>query len=198
MLADAARTYVERYGVLPGRRVVVCADHDSGYERRSSCTSCGGRGAGHRRPARGARRRAGTRAQALGIEVLAGAAPTDTRGRLRVSAGAVGDRWIACDLLLMAGGWTPSLHLHSQARGKVEWSEEAQSFLPGEISYPAESVGACRGTFDLDACLAEGWAAGGGGDRARPMAEPGRPSRSSPLVVSQQVGGSHSSTSRTM
>ena len=32
MLADAARTYVNRYGVLPGKRAVVLTNNDSAYQ----------------------------------------------------------------------------------------------------------------------------------------------------------------------
>src|SRR3546814_9979494 len=32
MLASAAQTYALRYGVLPGKRIVVAANNDSGYE----------------------------------------------------------------------------------------------------------------------------------------------------------------------
>jgi sarcosine oxidase subunit alpha len=31
----------------------------------------------------------------------------------------------------MSAGWTPSVHMYSQSRGKVVWDEESQRFLPG-------------------------------------------------------------------
>ena len=63
-----------------------------------------------------------------------------TRGRLgharvtiaSVAAGRVGEpRRVACDALLMSGGYTPSVHLFSQSRGKLAWDEARQAFLPG-------------------------------------------------------------------
>ena len=67
---------------------------------------------------------------------------------------------IAADLVLMSGGWTPSVHLHSQARGKVAWSDTANAFLPdGEVAHQ-RSAGACRGIFGLSVTLQEGFAAG--------------------------------------
>ena len=60
----------------------------------------------------------------------------------------------------MSGGYTPSVHLFSQSRGKLEWNEALQAFLPGSPRERERSAGACRGIFDLAAVLADGAAAG--------------------------------------
>ena len=31
----------------------------------------------------------------------------------------------------MSGGYTPSVHLFSQSRGKLRWDAELQAFVPG-------------------------------------------------------------------
>ena len=194
MLADAARSYVERWGVLPGRRAVVCAQHDSGYDAAFALRRAGSEVVvvdGREKPDPALVEQA----RSLGIEALAGYHPVGSRGRLRVSALLVEQvdghlrRTLPCDLVLMAGGWTPALHLHSQARGDVAWSEERQAFLPGEAGQAEASVGACRGTLDLDGCLAEGWRAGGGGADGRPSAPPVRVGRSSPVVARDDAAG---------
>src|SRR5690606_6084985 len=110
------------------------------------------------------------RAAALGIEVLAGWTVTGTSGRLRVSSvrthpvsrsGVVGRaRVIACDALLMSGGWTPSLDLFLHTRGKLDWNEERQMFLPGEQTEACRCAGAGNGNFGLAAALEEGAKAG--------------------------------------
>ena len=38
---------------------------------------------------------------------------------------------IACDAIAMSGGWTPSVHLFSQSRGKLVFDEATRTFLPG-------------------------------------------------------------------
>ena len=50
-----------------------------------------------------------------------------------MATGGVGEhaRRLRCDLLLMAGGWTPSVHLFSQSRGKLRFDETLQAFVPG-------------------------------------------------------------------
>lgn len=170
MLADAARTYATRYGVLPGTRAVVFTACDTAYEAALALHLAGVdvRLVADLRPdpaglAVDAVRRAG-------IRVAGAMTVVGTKGRLRVSAvqlgsvGADGDvipgEEIACDLLLTSGGWTPSVHLYSQSRGKVVWNEEAQAFLPGEHVQRERSAGACRGVFGLKAALDDGAAAG--------------------------------------
>ncbi len=68
---------------------------------------------------------------------------------------------MTCDALLMSGGWTPSVHLFSQSRGRLRFDELSGAFLPGESVANERSVGACNGSFALAACLEEGYAAGG-------------------------------------
>jgi sarcosine oxidase subunit alpha len=65
----------------------------------------------------------------------------------------------------MCGGWTPSVHLFSQSRGRLRFDDRLQAFLPGDWTEQVRSVGACNGTLDLTACLEEGYAAGGSGSR---------------------------------
>jgi sarcosine oxidase subunit alpha len=147
MLADAARVYVERYGVLPGKRVVLVGDSVV----------------------------APLLARA-GAEIAATAAPgavRGTRGRLRVSAVQI-ERRVECDLVLMSGGWTPSLHLFSQSRGKLRFDAVRGVFLPGEPAERTRCAGACNGTFDLAAVLDEGYAAGDT-DATRRFAATGTP-----------------------
>src|SRR5262249_51102093 len=100
--------------------------------------------------------------------VLAGNGVGAAVGRRRVAAadlgrsdgdGLRGER-IACDLLLMSGGWTPSVHLFSQSRGRLRYDAALAAYVPGEPAGRQRSAGACRGTYDLAACVAEGYAAG--------------------------------------
>src|SRR5690606_33639377 len=88
-------------------------------------------------------------------------------GRLRVSSmtvrprtGRGGERTIPVDALLMSAGWTPSVHLFSQSRGKVAFNDEVKRFLPGTYAQDCISVGACNGTDGLSATIDEAYAAG--------------------------------------
>ena len=170
MLADAARTYVTRYGVKPGARAVVFTACDTAYEAALALREAGVQIAvvadlryHPSGPAVDAVRKAG-------IRIAPATTVVGTSGRLRVASASLGtmgadgevmtSEEIECDLLLMSGGWTPSVHLYSQSRGKVVWSEESQMFLPGAHVQRERSAGACGGVFGLAATLADGHDAG--------------------------------------
>ena len=167
MLANAARTYVNRYGVRPGSRAVVVAASDEAYRAAIDLNAVGIEIAAIvdvREHTEGELPAAARRA---GIEIQAGTTVVGTSGRLRVkslqvarvdSHGEVsgGAQSIACDLVLMSGGLTPSVHLFSQSRGKLQWDEDLQAFVPGEPAERTTAVGACRGVFDLAAVLGAG------------------------------------------
>jgi sarcosine oxidase subunit alpha len=169
MLADAARTYLNRYGVKVGQRVAVVTAHDSAYRAALDLHAAGVQVAlvADLRPS--AQSALPQQARAAGIEIVAGAGIARAMGRHRVAqveiAAGGGMRTVACDALLMCGGWTPSVHLHSQSRGKVVFDEALQAFVPGVSVQDEQSVGACRGAFGLAAALDGGAAAGGGAHR---------------------------------
>jgi sarcosine oxidase, subunit alpha len=164
MLADASRRYCLQYGVKVGERVVVATAHDGAYRAALDLKAAGvdvALIADLRRDAKGPLSEA---VRAAGIEIAPGAEIVGADGRLRVKsvrvsvAGAM--RTVACDALLMSGGWTPSVHLFSQSRGRLLFDEALQAFKPGASAQRERSAGACNATFDLAGALAEGDAAG--------------------------------------
>jgi sarcosine oxidase subunit alpha len=191
MLADAARTYVNRYGVQAGRRAVLLTADDSAYDAALDLKAGGVEVVRilDMRPA-GA---AAETARRAGIPVSTGRRILATSGRLRVSSlrftdeTTIDGRPMACDLLLMSGGWTPSVHLFSQSRGKLRYDERLQAFVPGTSAARERSAGACNGGYDLAACLEQGYAAG----EAAARALRGRPAaaRTFSVVGATVVGG---------
>ena len=47
----------------------------------------------------------------------------------------------------MSGGWTPTVHLFSQSRGKLIYRESDATFVPHQSFQEEISIGACNGTF---------------------------------------------------
>ncbi len=183
MLADAARTYLQRYAVKVGTRAVITTSDDSAYATGVALRDAGvviGAVADLRSDA-------GEAARMSGLPVRAGTSVVATRGYRRVNRAVLSDgEAIPCDLLLMCGGWTPSVHLYSQSRARLRFDERLQVFLPGEWTAQVRSVGACNGTFGLAACLEEGYAAG---DAPRQIAVAGsRAYLQSPAVSQRPVG----------
>ena len=171
MLAGAARAYVNRYAVLPGRKAVVFTNNDSAWEAALDLRRAGAAVTvvDLRKTPRGALVDA---AGAAGIEILDAHAITGVRGANRVSgvevmalddegAAVVGQaRRIACDLVAMSGGWNPSVHLFSQSRGKLRFDDDLASFVPETSAQAERSAGACNGAMRLSDCLKQGALAG--------------------------------------
>jgi sarcosine oxidase subunit alpha len=170
MLAGAARTYLNRYGVTVGNRPAVVTSHDSAYLAAFDLAASG-LGVGAIIDVRkDVPPELLDRADKLGIEVLGGHTVTQANGRFRVASvtvasieptGSLGPvRTISCDALLMCGGWTPSIHLFSQSRGTLAWRDDIGAYVPGVYAENARSAGACDGNFLLSDALNEGAAAG--------------------------------------
>ncbi|MGY1593630.1 2Fe-2S iron-sulfur cluster-binding protein [Geodermatophilus sp. SYSU D00708] len=165
LLAGAARTFLHRYGVLPGREAVVFTTNDSAYDAALDLSRAGVRvqAVVDARPEGSPRRR--EECEQAGIRVLSGAVVTGTQGVERVThalvapfaGGEVGAASaIACDLLLVSGGWNPAVHLFSQARGRLRYDEGLGAFVPGEELDGLSVAGSAAGVLDLAGCLADG------------------------------------------
>jgi heterotetrameric sarcosine oxidase alpha subunit len=167
MLASAARTYVNRFAVAPGRRVVVFTNNCDAYRTAFDATAAGIEVAAivDTRPTPPDAALAAARAR--GIAVHAGHAIVATKGgrALRAVAiapidGADAVTWIDCDLLAVSGGLTPSVHLHSHTGGKLAWDETIAAFVPEAGAANMRVCGAARGVFAVGDCLADGAHAG--------------------------------------
>ncbi|TMR97755.1 sarcosine oxidase subunit alpha family protein [Nonomuraea basaltis] len=179
MLAGAARTYVNRYGVLPGRRAVVFTANDSAYAAALELSEAGVEVAAivDVRTAPGERWAA--RARERGIELLTGQVVTTARGDGQLSSvvvgepgvsGVIGDgdgdgsvsreRSIDADLLLVSGGWNPVVHLFSQSGGTLRYDEALGTLVPDTSRQAVKVAGAAGGVFTLPGCLAGGTTAG--------------------------------------
>ncbi len=150
MLSQAARTYVRRFGVLPGKRAVIATNNDDAYETGLALRAAGAEIVAilDARPAP-----AGSDSEFL---VHNNAVPLSTTGARHglksVSAqvdGAV-KSW-AADLLVVSGGFTPVVHLHMQAGGTLDWNAEAQAFVPATSHQNVTTVG---GAADPDPVFA--------------------------------------------
>ncbi len=172
MLAGAAQAYLHRFGVRVGERVVIVTCTDDAYQSALDLHAAGvsvGAIADLRPQADGELPQLARR---MGLSVRTHATVLGTSGNLRVTAVALGKlqggkvvpgETLTCDTVLMSGGYTPSVHLFSQSRGKLSWDADLQAFLPETAAENCVCVGACRGIYDLADALSDGAAAAGAG-----------------------------------
>jgi len=172
MLASSVSTYVNRYGVAPGTKLVLFTTNDSAYQTALDWQQTG----------REIIAVVDTRSspsgdivaavKALGIEVIGGHGLIEAQGNKRVKRALIAPinesgtqvigavRRLNCDLIACSGGWSPAVHLSSHTGAKPVWDESIVGFRPGESKQQERSAGACRGTFNLAGCLSEGARAG--------------------------------------
>ncbi|XOK14472.1 sarcosine oxidase subunit alpha [Agrobacterium tumefaciens] len=194
MLAGAAQTYLNRYGVKVGNRPVVVTSHDSAWYAAFDLHGAGARVQAIVDTRAKVREELVNEARALGIPVKLSHTVTATLGRLRVksvrvnpvSGASVGaGQEIACDAVLMSGGWTPSLHLFSHTQGKIAWDDERTTFLPAATNEDCVIAGAGRGLWGIEAALKDG------AERGREVAAAlGKAANPSALVVEHDRTGS--------
>ncbi len=153
MLAGAVRTYANRYGVAPGKRVAVFTNNDDGWRTATDLADKG------IEIAAVIDSRDGTpRASIHGANMVMGGRIVDTAGRkglksLTLSNGQV----IKADCLAVSGGWNPNVHLTCHQRGRPNWNDDLSAFVPGDDLPVGMSVaGAANGTLALGAALKDG------------------------------------------
>ncbi len=179
LLASAVRDYIRLYGVCPGRRALVVANNDNAYRTALTLAAAGAEVAAvvdARRDVRGALPEA---VRARGIQVLEGHGVAKLKGGRRVEAAEIArltesgiggaGQTLAVDCVAMSGGWSPAVHLWSQAGGKLSWDDTGLMFRPhpergvpiGADGAPSTAcAGAANGELATAPCLADARLAG--------------------------------------
>lgn len=168
LTAAAGRTYLNRFGVLPGRRIAVATNNDSIYTGAMDLANAGadvvvldGRDMADNALV--------SQAERCGVTVYRGKSVSRAHGGNGVSLIEVSRRrqgaWmpdgsLACDALLVSGGWSPAIALHSQRGALPVWNEPLGCFLPGETDEAIDVAGAAAGVWTTEACDRSGAAAG--------------------------------------
>jgi sarcosine oxidase, subunit alpha len=164
MSADSALVYLKRFGVLVGKRIVVATNNDSAYAVAEAMAE-----AGATVEILDARADGPTSQ----LPVTHGAAVEGVIGTRGVEAVRVGGQTRDCDALLLSGGWSPTVHLYAQARGRLRYDKALAALVPVGGVANLTVVGAANGAFTLAAALREGHEAGGG-EGAAPNAPAGQ------------------------
>ena len=172
MLADAVSTYVRRYGVAPGQKLVLSTNNDYAYRVVLDWLDAG------RQVVAVADARSNPRgswveeARRRGVRVLTGSAVVEARGSKRVTGARIcaidaarhkvtsPGETLDCDLIVSSGGYSPVVHLASHLGGRPVWREDILAFVPGEGFQKRHCAGAVNGVFGMGDSLADGFEAG--------------------------------------
>ncbi len=167
MTASSASAYLHRYGVLPGEKIVIATNNDSGYgpamdlaAAGASVSLCDARAVLPEGLAE--------MAAAGGVALRSGTAPLNAHGAKGVDgldlAIRDGGSWKPggfekCDLVLVSGGWSPVVNLLSHSGVKPVWDSENACFVPGETDGPVRMAGSAAGIWSMENCETSGLAA---------------------------------------
>ncbi|MDH3859220.1 MAG: 2Fe-2S iron-sulfur cluster-binding protein, partial [Gammaproteobacteria bacterium] len=168
MLASAARTYINAYGVKPGKRVVVATNNNDAYRSAIDLHRAGVYVAAVVDSRAHPEAPLADELKNLSIRLIAGSTVGAAEGGQRVKRAQIvstlGDtldpETIDCDLIACSGGWNPNVHLHSQSGAKPVYDDSILSFVPGESRQAEASAGAAAGSLALQDCLDQGHATG--------------------------------------
>lgn len=155
MMAGAVRSYLNRWGVSPGRRVTVFGNNDDAHRTAHDLAA------------------AGVHVAALidvrpdialpdaPFPVYRGAQVCNSAGRKELESitlrSASGMQTIQTDCLAVSGGWNPTVHLTCHLNGRPVWQPDIQAFVPDAEAVPGlRAAGACNGVFSTRACLSAG------------------------------------------
>lgn len=154
MLASALRTYLHRYGVVPGKRVALIANNDAARATARDLVAAGVQVVAI----------LDTRPDASVVEdcpVYLNAQITGTAGRLGLTSitfrHAGGSATLEVDTLAVSGGWNPTVHLTCHMNGRPLWREDIAAFVPAPDAVPRLTpAGACTGTFSTAGAFRDG------------------------------------------
>ncbi|WP_104202438.1 sarcosine oxidase subunit alpha [Billgrantia saliphila] len=167
LLAGAVSTYIRRYGVVPGRRLVLSTTNDHAYRAALDWQD-----AGREVVAIVDARSAPTgdlvaQARERGIRIIDGAAVLEAKGGTRVTGARVATidaeafkvtgqaETLDCDTIASSGGYSPVIHLASHTGARPTWNEAILGFVPGLVK-GVHAAGSARGIHDLAEGLADG------------------------------------------
>ena len=139
MLAGAVRSYVNRFGVKPGRQIAVFTNNEDGLRTATDLAA------------------KGVHVSAV-IDARKGEFVVDTSGRKGLRSITLNDgRRIKADCLAVSGGWSPNVNLTCHHRGRPVWNDTVMGFVPGnDLPAGMQVAGAANGQMTLAAALISG------------------------------------------
>ncbi len=168
MLSSAAQRLMRHYGVRPGQKAVVYAGDRDGYLAALDLHDAGVRIAAVIDPETEDRDGLAGVLTQRGLTVMRGCRITEaqgTRGGRHLKSVQIRDangrtNALDCDLLVVAGGYTPGYQLALHSGAKLSSDDTGTNFSITQIPPHVHLAGAAAGLSDLDAVIASGRVAG--------------------------------------
>jgi len=152
MAASAVRTYLNRFGVSPGRSIALFCNNNTAHNTAKDLLESGINIAAIIDSREDSK-------TDLDVPFYHGAEVSNTFGRQGLNSIIVKknntESKIEVDCLAVSGGWNPTLHLTCHMNGRPTWDEKILSFVPENGAIPNMAVvGAANGLMDTHSCFA--------------------------------------------
>ena len=151
MAASAVRTYLNRFGVSPGKSIALFCNNNSAHNTAKDLLASGINVAAIIDSREDSK-------TDLDVPFYNGAEVSNTFGRKGLKSINVKknnmESKIEVDCLAVSGGWNPTLHLTCHMNGRPIWDEKILSFVPEIGAIPNMAVvGASNGFMDTHSCF---------------------------------------------
>ena len=151
MVASAVRTYLNRFGVSPGKSIALFCNNNSAHNTAKDLLESGINVAAIIDSREDSK-------TDLDVPFYNGAEVSNTFGRQGLKSINVKknntESKIEVDCLAVSGGWNPTLHLTCHMNGRPIWDEKILSFVPEIGAIPNMAVvGASNGFMDTHSCF---------------------------------------------
>ena len=151
MAASAVRTYLNRFGVSPGKSIALFCNNNSAHNTAKDLLESGINVAAIIDSREDSK-------TDLDVPFYNGAEVSNTFGRQGLKSINVKknnmESKIEVDCLAVSGGWNPTLHLTCHMNGRPIWDEKILSFVPEIGAIPNMAVvGASNGLMDTHSCF---------------------------------------------
>lgn len=167
LVAGAVSTYIRRYGVAPGNKLVLSTSNDHAYRAALDWDEAGREVVAIVDARQAPDGELVEQARARGIRIIEGSAVLEAKGSARVNGARVATidaaafkvtgkaETLACDTIATSGGYSPVIHLASHTGARPTWNDELLGFVPSLVK-GVHAAGSARGVHDLAEGLADG------------------------------------------
>ncbi len=157
MTVNASKHYLNRYGVLTGKDIVIATNNDSVYETAEQLSEAEAN-------VTVLDSRTDIEIETKNkFEIRKGFVPYNINGTKKINSLDISKSenikkfdTINCDQVLLSGGWSPAVHLLSHRGVKPKWNHENACFIPNDIKENITMIGSSRGLWNKDDCVASG------------------------------------------
>ncbi len=165
MTTAAGRAYLNRYGVLPGEKIIIATNNDSSYISASELATAGAEVSlleARSEISETLMKQVGdssvnlhTLSSALNVRGMRSVNALDIAVETKSGWSSFGTE--ACDLVLVSGGWSPVVNLMSHRGIRPQWNDEQACFVaPDNIDEPIHMAGSSAAVWNTDDCIKSG------------------------------------------